>query len=207
MAWPPVGFAFGLQLKGMIQAEFCYVNLLYYQLNTTEANPSLVELANMVEFNLIPLFTQVQTTSFQWLSLRIQGRGSGNTGKVYTRGLSDFGLVVDEALPAYVTWSFSKFPDNAYVSPAGQPEFRAGRFNLSGVPETWVEDGFAESSRQGTLDTLAGNTVILTDASGRQWNQFMGRDSDGVGGSPATAIVPVVGASFNRIGTQLTRKY
>lgn len=207
MPWPPAGFAFDVQLKGMQQGQFCYVNLAYYQTATSEANPSLVELANMIEFNLVPLFTQVQVTSYEWLSLRIQGRGSGNTGKVYNRNLSDVGLVVDESLPVYNTWSFSKFPDNSARIPLTEPEFRPGRFNLSGVPESWVSDGFAETSRQTTLDTVAGNTVLLTDASGRVWGQLMRRDPDSTGPAPTTAFVPVVGASFNRLGTQLTRKY
>lgn len=204
MAWDDSPLQFQVQCKGALQSQICYVNLWYYQLTNPSTSVDLIDFMDTVVDELITRWKAVQTSSFVWTQASIHGRGAGQTGKQLTRPLTLAGDVADEALPAWDTWSFYKAPDNTQKDPDTAEDFRLGRFALSGVPETWVADGYVSEISLFELNAAVIHTATMPQKNGtRDWGLYMIRYEPVAG---YAGSVPVLECGFNRLGTQLTRK-
>lgn len=185
--------------------KLCYCNLEYMP---TGANASL-DVQDCIEHiytQIADPLTDALSAAVTWLSLDGRLRGTPNSGRTYSKSVNSAGQIAGDVLPVYVTYSFDKYPDNDNkYSPTNAPSFRNGRACLSGVPEAFQNNGALIGTYQGVLDTLAAALWTIPEDIFNgvpELRQVMTRYTAG----QFVARARVDAFTFNRIGTQLTRK-
>lgn len=118
------------------------------------------------------------------------------------------GEQVGDGLPAFVTATLLKVPNNATLSPpTGTPFVRAGRIAISGIPESAQANGAIDSTYEGLMTNLALALMDFTvTISGTPHTFNLGMVKSNPTPGTGTTGVLVSGLNIGRIGTQNTRK-
>lgn len=197
----------------LIQGELCYSTLTYVS-QTEDQFPLRAEVMKTWVEDVIPLFQAVTTEDTQFLDVRVRSRGF-QAGLELLQTLNVFGDVVSDTLPVWVNWTWRLTPDNAnkYERPGATwvTDFKYGRFNLAGVPESMQENGLASSSALSALNAIsAALNPITPSAAGTPLTDdcYIVLARDLVGATPPfQQRANLLSVDYARLGSQLTRKH
>lgn len=202
-----------IQVISAMQGQFCYMNLDYM----SDVEDAVVKRSDALQRFLdgpLAYLQGIMVSTATILTVSARQRGVYQSGMTTSVTLNVPGLVEAEGLPVWDTFSFRKLPDTAgeYVHPSAVwlTPFKYGRIAVSGIPETFQEDGVAEASAATALNNFAGSVLELEaptipdGTSGNLW-LIMNRYKDGET-IPFQKRCDVLEVIPNRIGTQLTRK-
>lgn len=118
------------------------------------------------------------------------------------------GSVDDDSLPPHVSYRLYKIPDNANIEGVLDGPFRAGMTRISGVPESFQENGLLNSLGVGALNALAAGMVEITAPSAISgdvvFNLLMVRRVTGSTDFGLTKVFNYVASAV--LGSQNTRK-
>lgn len=195
-----------IRLKQLYAGEFCYANMEYYPLGAALTINDLPGALDDWVDQVLPNINAIQTDSVVNIEVSVQRRGINSNNSDISAALAGGGVLDDHTLPVYNTWSFEKVPDNDTVAPVNDYVFRNGRVCFSGVPETWQDDGIANPVELVNLATTANALHSFTLTGDGAPVMYMRMDNRKPGGTGLRRAVHVAYVTFNRLGTQLTRK-
>jgi len=113
------------------------------------------------------------------------------------------GTVADDALPPYVSARIYKSVDAAQQYPSAPPTpWRFGMVRISGIPETFQEEGFLTPTAIGLVQDLA-DAMFAMNAASFDWQIHIDRI---VAGTPYWGVIDTLTAGA-LLGSQNTRKY
>ncbi len=201
MAFALLNDSFDVQIIMQIGAQLTYTTLFYFD----DSGDGIAVPNDIVDDWIASFETDILNRlidNITWLETRFVKRNGGVDFTVI-RSVNKPGNVVGDSLPAWDTYSFRKNPDNARRDPIGAAPFRPGRYAFSGVPEATQNSGTVTPAEIILLDVLAADIISFVHDLDTWVMYYVRRDP--VTGS-VTAGVPVLTSSFNRVGSQLTRK-
>lgn len=122
-------------------------------------------------------------------------------------GVNEFGSVADQALPPFVSARLIKVPDNATIDPpTGFSAFRNGMLRISGIPESFQNNGFLNVTGTTAYGILAADLHQMT-VGGDVYDMHMTRIIPHEAAPTDYVMVTVIGvAPSSSLGTQNTRK-
>lgn len=194
---------FDLQVRSRVQNKDCYLNLVYYPWNNQTAL-DLEECIDAFQAQVVPSLLDTMSTTAQIISLKGTLRGTPFSGRTFTKAVSLSGTLTGDCLPAWVTASYRKWPDDASQIPANEPLFKPGRMSISGIPESAQVDGVPTASYKALVATFCVEVLSLSILSiADTITLTMDRE---VNSKYGFSRVKVGDVDLQRIGSQMTRK-
>lgn len=193
-------------MSGSLQGQTCQTKLFYY-------------LDSSIPFNAGGFAGAFRTTVWDDMKAHIDESFRLDTitvrqGLVGTGSYQDFQLVVNETglvtgadcMPAWVTVSIWKQPDNATIEPAGESDFGNSHNGFSGIPESSCADGLLTSAALSDWNDV-GEAMEEVIVGANTWG--LGIHRQGSTTPPITPAYVYVLETYasQKLGSQLRRKY
>lgn len=192
-----------LQIRTLVQNEFCYTNLVYYPWN----NPTALDLDEFLDAwdtQVMSYLLDTLSESAEVISIKGTLRGTPYSGRTMTKFINQNGTLTGDCLPAWVTASYRKWPDDASQIPANEPLFKPGRMSISGIPESAQVNGIPTASYTALVASFCVEVINISLLSiADTVTLTMDRE---VGSKYGFSRVKVGDVDLQRIGSQLTRK-
>ena len=192
-------------VKLLQAAELCYFNLWYFPPDASEVPVDPMQFIADWEAAAEATLRDILSNQVSIIEYVADLRGNNAFGASARKPVSWTGNVLGNVLPPWTAWSFYKIPDNPNRVPAGAKEFSQGRVSVPGVAESQQNNGVAEAAFIPTLELFAEAIQLIPGTAPNPSMQMMMRR----GPNDVTGFadkVPVLDVSYNRIGTQITRK-